>query len=125
MSAATVEQSRASTTANRLAHDDLVSICERGSWMFERIGDAFIEADEPDAGNLRARRLDDWKTIVAAGDEVRFRRRLEWDGLSDADVRKALGPVHLADRTQLPAWARPLAELTAGADAAHAAPRRF
>jgi type 2 lantibiotic biosynthesis protein LanM len=113
-----------SATGNRLDDDDLVAIVERGSWMFERIGEAFVEAPAPDADRLRARRLADWKTIIAAGDDVRFRRRLEWDGLSEADVRKALGPVRLADRTRLPSWARLLAELCGDADAAGPASTR-
>jgi type 2 lantibiotic biosynthesis protein LanM len=102
-------------TANALTRDELVSICERGSWLFERSGDAFVSIDAPGADAVRARRLADWKTIIAAGDETRFARRLSWQGLDDAALRKALGPVQLRDASTLPDWAGLLGELSAEA----------
>ena len=98
---------------NRLSHEDLVSICERASWMFERLDDAFEALDGEEADRARERRLAEWKQVVADGDETRFARRLAWDRLSDADVRKALGPVRLRATSTLPAWTQQLAELAA------------
>lgn len=92
-----------------MTRDELVSICERSSWLLERASDAFVAVEAPDADALRARRLADWKTIIAAGDETRFARRLAWQGLSEADLRKALGPVRLVNRDVLPEWAELLA----------------
>lgn len=102
-------------TANALTRDELVSICERGSWLFERAGEEFVRVDAPGADALRMRRLEDWKTIIAAGDETRFARRLAWQGLDDATLRKALGPVQLRDTSALPGWAELLGELSAEA----------
>src|ERR1700693_1496809 len=77
---------------NALYRGDLIAICERASWMPERLTDAYVAVEGAEADAARARRLAEWKRVVAADSEQRFHRRLEWDGLNEAAVRKTLGP---------------------------------
>jgi type 2 lantibiotic biosynthesis protein LanM len=108
------------TKTNSLSRGELISICERSSWMFERLTDAYAEVEGEEADAARNRRLAEWKQVIAAGNDERFYRRLAWDGLSDAAVRKALGPVRLRDSQALPSWAHFLYELCVEATENHA-----
>ncbi|MFT3776422.1 MAG: type 2 lanthipeptide synthetase LanM family protein [Minicystis sp.] len=111
----TIVVTTSNAAPNALGHDDLVSIVERASSMFERLGDDLVAVDGAESD--RARRLSEWKNIVADGDDERFTKRLAWDGLDQAAVWKALGPVRLADRRALPGWSLLLGELAGEADA--------
>ena len=97
--------------ANELSAADIVSIVERSAGMYDRLSHGFEAVPSPDADEARARRLATWQEVVAAGDETRFQRRLEWDGLGPADVKRMLGEVRLVERIKVPAWADLLMEL--------------
>jgi hypothetical protein len=71
---------------NALSGGDLIAICEGASWMAERVTDVSLAVEGAEADAARARRLAEWKRVVAADSEQRFHRRLEWDGLNEADV---------------------------------------
>jgi hypothetical protein len=62
-----------------LGYADAVALAERASSPEERLSDAY-EAREVAAPEV-ARRLEDWREIVARGDPERFARRLRWSGL--------------------------------------------
>ena len=113
-------------TGNALSQADLISIVERGAGMYERSSSAFAPIESPASEQARERRLDEWRKVAAGDDEVRFERRLEWDGLTPKDLHCMLGEVRLVEPDKLPAWATLLAEITAEATtlAAAEAPRR-
>ncbi len=105
----------ASKAKNALSHADILSVVERGAGMYERLSDSFEPVETRDAEEFRAHRIEEWKQVVAAGDEVRFQRRLTWDGLTSTDLHRMLGPVRLVDLDTLPMWATFLAEITSEA----------
>ena len=49
-------------------------------------------------------------TFAATGRHEDFLRFLCWEGLDDADVRRAVGPVRFADNAPLPTWCQTLSE---------------
>ena len=49
-------------------------------------------------------------TFAATGRYENFLRFLCWEGLDDADVRRAVGPVRFADNAPLPTWCQTLSE---------------
>ena len=60
---------------------DVVSeIVARASPLWDRAGDA--SAARPLDASRVAGALDDWRNLIAAGDDERFARRLGWDGLT-------------------------------------------
>jgi type 2 lantibiotic biosynthesis protein LanM len=95
-----------------LSAEDLASIVERGCGIYERLSADYETVEGPAADRARQDRLEEWKNVVAAGDEERFQRRIAWDELSPANLNRMLGPVRLRDRDALPAWARLLGEIT-------------
>lgn len=90
-------------------HDSplLRAIAAAAAPLHERLGDGYEPAPAADVAEARLTR---WRERVAAGDERRFARRLEWDGLDPARVRLALGDVRLRDDAPLPGWTAVLAE---------------
>ncbi|HEX2209811.1 MAG TPA: type 2 lanthipeptide synthetase LanM, partial [Longimicrobium sp.] len=58
-------------------------------------------------------------------DAERFRRRLAWEGLDEARVLPALGPVRLREGAPLPAWANDLRAMMAAAHASSSTESRF
>ncbi len=98
-----------------VAHDALVQIVERASTLWERLGDDYLPVGGAEATSVAAGRFDRWCQVAAEGDRDVFARRLEWDGLDEARVRGALGPVRLKDDQSLPGWATVFRDLVTGA----------
>lgn len=91
----------------------LTRIVEQASTVTERLNGAFIPLeDDTGAGPTR---LAAWRLAVAEGDNARFARRLEWDGLNTDSASALLGRVALADDRPLPVWTEILAEACAEA----------
>ncbi len=90
------------TQTNVLTGLDLAKIVACASTLDERLdGEGLVPAGEDES--LVEGRLEAWRE--ALGDEDRFRRRLEWDGLDPGAARRALGPVNLREDASLPGWA--------------------
>lgn len=94
-----------------LSAGDLKEIIERASSFAERLNGQFdcdgFEADDARVDSLLAH----WRELIAPGDDQAFARRLSWDGLDDAMVRRVLARPRLADEAPLPAWASTLQEV--------------
>jgi type 2 lantibiotic biosynthesis protein LanM len=97
-------------TTGRFTTDELRQLVARASTLAERLGGDFLPAGPSDPDRVAAR-LAHWQGLVGRSDPAAFARRLAWDGLELAQVRRALGPVRLADDRPLPAWAGLLDEI--------------
>lgn len=83
----------------------LLAILSRAATLRERLeGDIETYGDGP----LARTRMERWSLVLASGDPARFRRRLEWDGLSLPDALSALGEPRSVDGSA-PAWLKLLA----------------
>jgi type 2 lantibiotic biosynthesis protein LanM len=102
------------TTTGRFTTDQLRQLVARASTLAERLGGDFLPAGPGDPDRV-AVRLGHWQQLVGRSDPAAFARRLAWDGLDLAQVRRALGPVRLADDRPLPAWAGLLDEIAGAA----------
>lgn len=85
-----------------LGYADAVALAERASSPEERLSDAYRSRDT--AAPEVARRLEEWREIVARGDAERFARRLQWSGLDERSAARAVGPVRLNPASPLPEW---------------------
>lgn len=90
---------------------DLRDLVARASTLQERLGGAVVAdaagvpRDRTTAAQQVEARLTSWRRTLGNGDEERLRRRLAWDDLDLAQVRRVLGPVRLREGEALPAWA--------------------
>lgn len=88
-----------------ICEDDLKEIIERASTFSERLNGGFEHAaSEVDDARIDALVLH-WQELVAPGDEAAFRRRLAWDGLDVAALRRGLARPCLVADAPLPEWA--------------------
>lgn len=94
----------------RLTPRELRRMVEGASTPEERIEGPFDPVESAGTGGERLRR---WRERVAGGDARRFRRRLRGEGWSEAEARRALGPVRLRAGASLPGWASIVAEAAA------------
>ena len=89
-----------------LPASDLRRLVERASLLYERLSPDFTpEQLEPEAEESARRRVKAWKQHVALGDDDRFAKRLEWDGLTYERAVSLFGGVRLNDGALLPDWA--------------------
>lgn len=93
------------------SRDELVKIVERASTITERLGTEFLPNNASEFDNLVHSRLDKWCQLAAKGDQKQFEKRLTWDGLTLDAVHRALAPVCLIDKLNLPSWAETLNEV--------------
>jgi len=91
-------------------------IVERASTPHERLRPGLVPSGQADHGALA-----EWRRHAAGGDPARFRARLAWDGLSEADALAAVSPVRLQPGHPLPAWAHTLRALLLAVDPASGA----
>jgi lantibiotic modifying enzyme len=94
-------------------------LAARASTWYERLDPAWVSAGTPTDEHIIEQRLQQWATFATAeGCREDFLRFLQWDGLEDADARRAVSPVCLADAAPLPTWCQTLSESlnSAGSD---------
>lgn len=90
------------------SRDELVKIVERSSTITERLGIEFLPNNASEFDNVVHSRLEKWCQLAAKGDQKQFEKRLTWDGLTLGVVRRALAPVCLIDKQNLPSWVETL-----------------
>src|SRR5437868_2003102 len=83
--------------------DLLAELAARSSSLAERLNGAVIAAAEDTAEEVDLL-LDRWAELVCDKDPERFRKRLDWDGLSLAELRRLLGRVNWNPDRPLPDW---------------------
>ena len=94
-----------------LTDAELRDIVERASTFAERLEDRF-EHHQPAVDDKRVEALlVHWQELISPGDLDAFDRRLEWDGLDEAALRRALGRPQLAAAEPLPAWSLTLRDV--------------
>ena len=86
------------------AKEELFKIVERSSTILERLGTGFLPDNASDYDDIINSRLEKWCQVAAKGDQEKFQKRLEWDGLTLSTVRRALGSVRLSNEQNLPPW---------------------
>jgi lantibiotic modifying enzyme len=86
-------------------------LAARASTWYERQDGAWASNSIPTDDRIIERRLDRWATFVATiGRHEDFLRFLCWEGLGDADARRAVSSVRLTDKADLPRWCQTLSE---------------
>jgi len=90
--------------------EELVKIIERSSTIGERLGTGFLLDNASDYDDIINSKLQKWCQVAAKGDQDKFQKRLEWDGLTLSTVRRALGSVRLTNNQNLPPWVETLKE---------------
>ncbi|MBD2299663.1 type 2 lanthipeptide synthetase LanM family protein [Nostoc sp. FACHB-190] len=98
--------------------EQLISIVEKSSTLSERLSSNFVVSQLKNLDDLVNNKLQKWCEAVANGDNQKFENRLAWDGLTLEDARRAVAPVSLVDRVNLPAWTKTLNEGVKAADVA-------
>ena len=86
--------------------DTALHIVAASATLSERLAGTFVPDNSDGAGGAGAARLERWCDHVAQGNQIRFDRRLAWDGLDREAARVLLGPVRLPDCAPRPVWAR-------------------
>ena len=88
-----------------LTNDQLKRIAEEASTLTERRSRCLVATGRSTNEEVHVRqRLDRWRETVAAGSDLRFERRLRWDGLDREAALSVLGTVRLACDSPLPTW---------------------
>ncbi len=96
--------------------DTLIAIVEKSATLAERLSGDFVPVNDPTEAEIIETRLKTWIQTAAQGDPERFRKRLEWDGLTLEQVQPLLGSVRRRDPdAPLPRWAELLGEVLAEA----------
>ena len=86
-------------------------LAARASTLYERLDGTWASHSTPPDDRIIEQRLERWaRFVAAAGCHEDFLRFLCWEGLDDADVRRAVSSVRLADNADLPRWCRTLSE---------------
>ncbi|MBZ0317498.1 MAG: DUF4135 domain-containing protein [Anaerolineae bacterium] len=86
--------------------DTLITIVEKSATLAERLSGEFVPINDPTEAEIIETRLKTWMQTAAQGDPERFRKRLEWDGLTLEQVKPLLGSVRRRDpNAPLPLWA--------------------
>lgn len=83
---------------------DLRDIVERASSIAERLNGGFDRGELAGDDEQVEALLAHWRQLIAPGDPLAFERRLAWDGLDEAAVRRALARPRLAVGEPLPPW---------------------
>ncbi len=92
--------------------DTLIAIIEKSATLAERLSGEFVPINDPTEADIIETRLKTWIQTAAQGDPERFRKRLEWDGLTLEQVKPLLGSVRRRDPdAPLPRWAELLGEV--------------
>jgi hypothetical protein len=87
-----------------LSDDEAARIGRRAATLWERLcqrGDSQAVCPAVASEDVK-RRLERWRQVVAKGDEVAFRRRLAWDGVTWRDAERALASADAP--TPRPPW---------------------
>ena len=103
------------TTSVHVSEEELVEISRRAATLDEVLADAAVPdrlgAAATSAGAPGDATFERWCKAYSAGDHEAFRRRLTWDGLTEAAVRSAFAGVgRSASRRRTPRHAAPWAE---------------
>ena len=86
-------------------------LAARASTWCERLDGAWVSNSTPTDDRILEERRERWaRFVAAAGCHEDFLRFLCWEGLDDADVRRAVSSVRLADNVDLPRWCQTLSE---------------
>ncbi len=92
--------------------DTLITIVEKSATLAERLSGEFVPINDPTEAEIIETRLSTWIQTAAQGDPERFRKRLEWDGLTLEQVKPLLGSVRRRDSdAPLPRWGDLLGEV--------------
>lgn len=91
-----------------LADADLRDIVERASSFAERLNGGFEHRELALDDERVEALLTHWRQLIAPGDPATFERRLAWDGLDEATVRRSLARPRLAAGAPLPPWSMTL-----------------
>ncbi len=98
--------------------DTLITIVEKSATLAERLSGEFVPINDPTEAEIIETRLKTWIQTAAQGDPERFRKRLEWDGLTLEQVKPLLESVRRRDPdAPLPRWAELLGEVFETAEA--------
>ena len=97
----------------QLTQEELTTIAEKASSLFERIEGGFIPDKTPNPKQEKQveARLKEWSEIVAEGDKELFKKRLTYEGLDLDTARNFLGGGKYADSNNLPSWTKILNEI--------------
>ncbi|MBD2243784.1 type 2 lanthipeptide synthetase LanM family protein [Nostoc sp. FACHB-888] len=101
---------------DKFSTQDLIKIVEKASTIPERLSAGFVANESEADEHLINSRSQKWCQVVAKGNQQKFEKRLDWDGLDISTVRRALGSVSLADQRYLPSWVETLREAMQAAD---------
>ncbi len=90
----------------QLTPEDLRTITEKASSLYERIEGDFAPEPSPDPKQVKRveARLKEWREISAEGDEELFQKRLAYDGLDMDAARELLGDGSFSGSRDLPSW---------------------
>lgn len=95
---------------SNISTDHLVEIVEKASTIFERISPEFVPKNFDEDQNLINLRLEKWCKVSTNGNQEKFIKRLNWDGIDVDTARRALCNVSLVERQCLPSWTHTLRE---------------
>lgn len=97
-------------SAALFSQDGLLELAAAASTIQERLDNGVVpDGSRADDERINAR-LDAWCQAIAKGDHALFLRRLAWDGLEEAQVRRILGRVSWPASAPLPQWVYTLKE---------------
>jgi lantibiotic modifying enzyme len=90
----------------QLNQQELATIVQKAQSLWERLEGDIVPAPthDPQVETKIAARLQQWRDIVAEGDEELFEKRLAYDRLDRETVRRLLGNGTMAGAAALPDW---------------------
>jgi type 2 lantibiotic biosynthesis protein LanM len=91
-------------------------LAARASTLYERLDRTRVSHSAQADDRIGEQRLERWVAFAAAGHHEDFLRFLCWEGLDEADVRRAVGSVCLVEDAPLPTWCQTLSESLNWAD---------
>jgi type 2 lantibiotic biosynthesis protein LanM len=97
-------------------------VAARASSLWEREPWGDLAPSMGTAARTIQRRLSRWREVASQGHSDRFRRRLEWDGLTEHVARRLLAEVDPSAIVQLPDWTRTLRAIVESAQSVEPAP---
>lgn len=87
-----------------LSDKRIIEIAEKASTITERLENKFILEQSPINDDIIDSKIENWRQVVADGNQANFVKRLAWDGLDLNNMRGVLGSVRLVDEQNLPSW---------------------